>query len=719
MNKFEPILKTADVLSISTKNLEYGSDSNLKLEEDFELMALSGLVYPLNSRPALYSFSNQSLPIFKEKLDDLKGEWVAILADKDRTTFKIISDYFGFQSVFYRLDEISKSRRQLTVSTSYNSLIEYSKNNALPCSINEEQFYLSMAARNIRLRTAFSSKTFCREINLLKVDEYLYFDSIKNVFKVQNRPFLFDPLGRSYEELIKSGVDKAKQDIKSISHFYKDKRLFLSGGRDSRIVLALLSSLGLNEEYSISSANPSNFSGYSKEVIQNDLYVSNYLAHEYKMKFSHMREHIRLELDFEESLKGVLSHWSQFSWIIKPMKRAMLPKNTYLTLRGGGGELIRASAASRKAIIDVKKNNPNFDILCIDDQVNELFDLFVNAESIPNEYLDKCRILFSEAFIFNKDFSLEQNIDWHYHYYRNRVHFGQYISSFGRNEITFHPLMQKELFYAANCHELTSRREGRVCYDIIESLDPLLNYITFDDGFWPNTTLYKSPSLKDLRSSDLREYYKVQAKNSHFLKSPIVINKVRETSLGSFSQYELYIKVINILFELLYERKYTIQNITNIIKNLNYGKVSSLELFMKLIDYKNHAQEYSTYYNLITINNFFEKKYFEKNNYEENLLSDYQSCFRNFSYDISENEGLILQVNFDSKFEDIFDNIEYAFYLYEDEKILERKWYSKNNLFRHTLLKKGKIYFIRIFIRFILEKEAMEPIIIDSDVIKK
>ncbi|WP_193010951.1 hypothetical protein, partial [Psychrobacter aquimaris] len=347
-------------------------------------------------------------------------------------------------------------------------------------------------------------------------------------------------------------------------------------------------------------------------------YVSNFLAQKYKMKFSQLGEHVKLDLSPEESLESVLSHWSQFSWTIKPLNRAIFPKNVYLTLRGGGGELIRASAASRKAIVDIEKNNSSFSVLDIASQVDDLFDLFVSTDSIPSEYIDKCRVLFSESFIFDKNYSLEQNIDWHYHYYRNRSHFGQYISFYARNEVTFHPLMQKEFFYAANCIDLTARREGKVCYDIIEKLEPQLNKITFDDGFWPHIAYSKEPHLeflKDDSNKSLKNYYKTQDENAVFLRNPIALNRAENKLKDSFSKHELYIFAINSLFELVYDSKYKVQNVINIINNMNYGKSSSTEIFMKLIDYQNLTKQYRTYCNLLSINKGFERKYLKNLSY--------------------------------------------------------------------------------------------------------
>jgi hypothetical protein len=727
MNLLNPVIKTADLITISCKLNSEEKTNIIDSEpynystESYSVFAFSGLVYPINSQPKLYNFSDCSLPNFSEDLDDLKGQWAAVLTNEKQSMFKIVADYFGFQSVFYRYDIIDEGHSQLSVSTSYNSLIEYSKNNLLSCTFNEEQFYLAMGATNVHLRTAFSTQSFCREIKLLGVDETLSFDTLEDIFKVHKKEFISDSEERSYEELISVGVKKAKKDIASLANFYEDKRIFLSGGRDSRMVLALLSSLGIESDFTTAMGNPQNLSGLAKRVVEKDLYVSTYLANEFGMKHSKFSEHLRLNLDFEKSLERILSHGAQFAWTIAPSNRITMPTHSYLALRGGGGELFRAHDTSREAIAELQTKYPDFNALDFDTQVDALFNLYINIKTIPSNYVVRCKDLFVESFVFNKEFSLEQNIDWHFDYYRNRVHFGHYISSFSKNELAFHPLMQKEFLYAANHYNIDDRRSGKICYDIIEKLNPELNKITFDNGHWSHIDTNFGPTLEELsKDTELyKEYYKVQVKNSALANKPVDINKYEIEPEQNISRYKIYNLAINSLLELVFEHKYTVNHIEQIIKNIHSGNASPVEVFLKYIDYKNAFEEYKTSCNSLSVNVPVKRKYLDYFNLEspEKLLSIKKEPFKNLDYTLIVSENLYFKVNLSSKFDELFDKVEYAFYLHENGKVLDKCWYGEKSEYCYNNLDKGKRYVVHFFLKIFIDGKNFNPIIVRSDFI--
>lgn len=724
MNFLNPVIKTADLITIGCKLRGKKKENIIDYDysvEDYSLFAMSGLIYPVDSQPKMYSFSNCSLPVFDDNLDDLKGQWAAILANESQNIFKIVADYFGFQSVFYRYDIIDEDTSQLSISTSYNSLVEYSKNNLLSCTFNEEQFYLAMGATNVHLRTAFSTQSFCREIKLLGVDEFLFFDNLNNIFKVHKKEFIRDPDERSYEELLSVGIDKAKKDIASLVNFYEDKRIFLSGGRDSRMVLALLSSLGVEKDFTTTMSNPRNLSGLAKSVVQKDLYVSTYLANKFDMKQSQFKKHLRLNLNFEDSLKRVLSHGAQFAWTMAPSNRVTMPTHSYLALRGGGGELFRAHDTSREAIVELQKKYPDINALDFESQVEALFDLYINIEAIPSNHIDQCKKLFAESFVFDKNFSLEQNIDWHFDYYRNRVHFGHYISSFSKNELAFHPLMQKEFLYAASHYDIDERRHGKICYDIIERLNPELNRITFDNGYWEQVDTSFGPTLEELGIDKelYKEYYDFQGKNTALANTPVDINKYEIATEENISRYRLYNLAINSLLELVYEEKYTFKHIGQIIKNLHSGKASPIEIFLKYVDYKNAHEDYNTACNLLTENVPTLRKYLNCLSPEisENLLSTKKKYFENLNYTVVVDDRLFFKVNFNSKFYDSFDKVEYAFYLYENGRVLDKCWYSEKNEYYYTSVEKGKRYIVHFFLKIFVDGKAFSPIIVRSNFI--
>lgn len=725
MNFYNPIIRTADIIVINGKDSVSKSITNYNSnKKKFYSECVSGLLYPLGEQPAYYNFYDILERKAESFFEELSGEWVAILKSNSGDEYKVIADHFGLQSVFYRYDINDIKTPKLIVSTNYNSLIEYSKDNSLPCSFNAEQFYLAMAGSNVLMRSAFSTSSFCNEINLLGADQYLYFDAHRRSFRVEKKSFLYDPYNRTYNELIGSGIEKAKQKILSLSQYFDDKRLFLSGGRDSRIVLGLLKSIGLNNNFSVSMGNPRNLSGKAREVVQKDLYVASYLADQYNMNYSEVKDHLRVNLDFKDALSMFLSHSSQLSWTGIPNNRVTFPSTEYLSLRGGGGELFGATNNSIQTIQALQKIDPNILETSFENQVEALFNLYVNINIIPNKHLDNCRNLFYSSFAFDKNYSLEQNIDWHYYYYRNRVHFGHYISSFSKNETTYHPLMQKEFLYAASFHSLESRRDAVICHDILNLLDPELSRVTFDNGYskFVDKASRTGPTVEQLEKDyNYNKYYEVQRKNSLLINRPIDINNYSIEKEQAFSKYRTYILAINTLFELYFEKVFDIIQLKGAIDNMHAGKASPTGMYLRFLEYKNIYEDYRVSSNKVEVNKKFTKKYLDKRNISKpiELLSVDKKYYKYLSYSVEEDNGLTFKVLLSDEFLKAFEKVEYAFYLYEDGKIIDKFFYTSNNIYRYPSFDKGSRYKIFFFLKLFINNERPTIVVLRSDFLDK
>ena len=198
MSIYDPIIKTADIFTIGSVDNSLVS----KVEPERWLVKnMSGLTYPLDSDPAYYNFCD-NLNFEESFIEDLSGQWVAVTKSINSETYKILTDHFGFQSVFYRYDITGPFSSNLVISTSYSSLLQYSKVQGLPSNLNNAQFYLAMSSSNLLLRSAFSTNTFCKEIKLLGANEYLLFKAAENNLEIRSKDFLYDVHHRSFDELM-------------------------------------------------------------------------------------------------------------------------------------------------------------------------------------------------------------------------------------------------------------------------------------------------------------------------------------------------------------------------------------------------------------------------------------------------------------------------------------------------------------------------------------
>lgn len=717
MNIFDPIIKTSDVLAISNVNDFIMSKNEPQI---WFVKYISGLTYPLDMKPIYYNFCD-SLNFTEKFIDDLSGQWVAVLKSANNKDYKVITDHFGFQSVFYRYDRTNLANSKLVISTSYSALLQYSKEHSLPCNFNEAQFYLAMASSNLLLRSAFSTNTFCKEISLLGANEYLIFKAAENSLEIKNKPFLYDTHNRSFDELVDTGIEKSIQKIKSLSKFYDDKRIYLSGGRDSRMVLGLLKSAGITNSYTVSSSNPRSAKGASKKVIENDLYVSQYLTEKYQMSFSEIQEkYYRVNLDFEQSLDRVLVQSAQFSWNTLPSNRVTFPSNEYLSLRGGGGEFFRATNNAMRTISSLKEEDAKILHRSIEDQAEALFNLYVNVDSIPKEYYDECKQIFYNSFIFDDTSTLEQNIDWHFLHYRNRIHFGHLITSYSKNEVTHHPLMQKEFLFASTFYDLETRRNDFICHDILNRLDPDLPKVSFDDGYSKNVSKEDrlGLSVNDMATAqDYSEYYNTQQKNLLIMNNPFDLNNYSIKKVDMISKYRVYLLAINMLFELYVNKVFDAYQIESIVNNIFLGKVSPTELYLKSLQYKIFEECYSVHYNLVRVNSSFEKKYLSSmpKTEDKNLLNKEKDYYKHVTYTLEIENGIKAAIYLSNSFIKNFVKVSYAYYLYENGKIIHKEFYIEENSYIYYGVNKGSKYSVIFFLKLYLNNNNSVIIRVRSD----
>lgn len=480
------------------------------------------------------------------------------------------------------------------------------------------------------------------------------------------------------------------------------------------MVLGLLKYAGLTNDYTVESSNPRAAKGEAKKVIENDLYVSQYLTDRYQMRFNEINEnYYRVNLDFEQSLDRVLSHSSQLSWSMQPSNRVTFPSSEYLSLRGGGGELFRATSHGAKAIALLKDKDDLILHKAMSDQVEALFNLYVNVDSIPKRYQEECRQIFYNSFIFDDSKSLDQNIDWHFLHYRNRIHFGHIIVSYSKNEITHHPLMQKEFLYASTFYSLESRREDLICHNVLDRLDPALKKVSFDDGYSERILEEDrlGPSIEDMATTqDYSKYYDQQKNNILKINKPLDLNSYSIQNTEMFSRHRVYLLAINMLFEFFIEKVFDAYQVESIVNNIFAGNVSPTELYLKSIQYKNIEEDYPVYANLVKINNSFEKNYLthvlsdnvELSDHNIKLLDKNKAYYNHVTYSLVVSDKLEANITLSDRFKKHFTRVEYAFYLYENGKISDKYFYTTKNSYTYTKVSKSNKYSIIFFLKLFI-----------------
>jgi len=137
--------------------------------------------------------------------------------------------------------------------------------------------------------------------------------------------------------------------------------------------------------------------------------------------------------------------------------------------------------------IDTEDSSVNKDSLLLDNLFNKLSNngLSESAKTLGIKSLNDSISTIPGATVFEK-------LSNHYLWFRNRFHYG--ISNYNAydNAIEWSPYQSADLLKAAIGTPFDFRVKKNVMFDIADQLVPLLNFIEFDDGKWPDSLLSRS-----------------------------------------------------------------------------------------------------------------------------------------------------------------------------------------------------------------------------------
>jgi hypothetical protein len=457
---------------------------------DFSGQLLTGILFDSNHSGPIdgkFDVVGYTLEAAKESY----GEWSGLFQSKDGSVV-VAADSFGYSPLYYTVIPQGKGTIDLLVANSIQCIAGELRNTGRHSNLSPEYVALLLGTEASFAHTAFSSTTLNPEIKLCEPGQGIYASAdgwgIIDLYRDSGSTL-------SYDVLLDKGIDRAVlglQRMGEISTEVAKIQLRLSGGKDSRAVLALSMVAGIDDKLSVYTVNPATASSsYASKVLKKDLTIANYLTERYSLSNSANIDMTKWSVAPDEHLARWQRFRSNYNFKYRPRSVAGTFDQPYIDLYGGGGETFRTFwSVFFENLVALK------DVDWSPEQEA------ANARSVfrwlyPERNLEGAlRRNAEEQFVSDLNLDHYQSfadaIDAHYTRFRNRGHFATARSSVESNVWTGLPLSQPEFVKASEFLSLDDRRDGRILFDIIERTESKLNRIEFESGLWPERFIASS-----------------------------------------------------------------------------------------------------------------------------------------------------------------------------------------------------------------------------------
>lgn len=411
-----------------------------------------------------------------DELADASGEWMAIARDSNSQNcrFLVFGDASGFCPIFYSILPDSG----VIVSDSFHGVVRGIKESGSDVTLNIAHYVTSITAHHLHFENPSVEQTMANEIYILRRDQAL--EVKKDELNFIPRSLLGDANRvDNYESALSHGVESLTRSLQSLSQDPElIKTINLSGGVDSRMALSFITTAGLESEFSINSSDPRTWHNPStRETIERDVAIANQIRSDLDMSWAEKDNSSLLQFDFQDSLAFHQGFRSNFSFNFRPNFGHSIFETPRLTIRGGGGELLRATATGGKISTQIQQIYTN--------------DVSSNVELVKKWYLRRsptdgiARDLIEKYFsglghLFRGD-SLEESLNTYYQNTRNRTHFGHLRQSHTTNNTSIHLLANSYFIRAGELLPFEVKKNGKLVKDIFAHTDPSLLQYEFEN----------------------------------------------------------------------------------------------------------------------------------------------------------------------------------------------------------------------------------------------
>lgn len=410
------------------------------------------------------------------------GEWIGVFESALTGEKVLCSDYVGYGQLHYSMVRGHRSLGNVLVAgTSIRGVVSALQSMGVPVTPSFATLIPSLVSSNNIFRTRWSRDTFAAEISVLGSDEMLRVGAEGCI--VSRRPEI--PYGEDYDTLLRRGLERAIGSIASATRSGVPVQLSLSGGKDSRALLAMAAAGGVASDLRISTAVPSGGPGSSRDIISKDYELACRLVEKMGGTWWQDESTVRRGVSFEEDL----AYWQDFrsngSFEFRSRTTVSEPVQRW-TLVGIGGELLRSYVGAQ-----YRSNYPGW--WSRSEGVSEsaerdaaaLFDVICPRFDLDDEVYEASRRAFVSSLMIGEAGGIVERLDRGYYEYRNRSHAGTGRYQLPLGVRTLYPLVQPEFIAASRLLEAEDAEGGRVLFDLIEMTVPELHSLPYASPPWP------------------------------------------------------------------------------------------------------------------------------------------------------------------------------------------------------------------------------------------
>lgn len=413
---------------------------------------------------------------------DANGEWLAIFrSSDDPTQLLVLTDAFGFQSLFHSL--VDGEIPQLVLGTSARA-VAFRRNSAgQGFSPDWPQILGNLATTDPWASTISSDRTSDVSTRVMKPFQMLIIrDGVATIGP--RTDFVRDPEA-DYSTLISRGIANAVGQLRTLAKSpFASRRINLSGGKDSRLMFALLHAAESTADFDVRTLDPAAWSApAARDGLTQDLLIADALRRRYGMSWWQDQGFRTETVDPLEPLESWQRFNSSLNYRYRLIRSWTARDGMVAELRGASGETYREYWSyywKRHSRFAEVSGTP--DTFAEDARV--LFEEIYSLDLIPDDLVEQTFEHFLDSLRGTGKSDILDAGDRHFSLYRNRAHFGTTFQFALDGTLPIFPLNQVAFVRAGDLLAPQTRRDGAVFFDVIEAIAPELNDLPFDSKQW-------------------------------------------------------------------------------------------------------------------------------------------------------------------------------------------------------------------------------------------
>lgn len=471
------LLNEISYAAIDTRamSLQY---STLNVDPQFiPVVSVGGIVMDAERHWSLTHSDTLPSPCTVGDIADSSGEWTALAEqrDGDHSRYLAFSDYAGFAPIFYAFIP----GKAVVLSSSFSGAVQGLRTLGGRITLNLGNYLTLITGRARTFETLIASETMANEIHILRPGEALSVEH-QSVTIVDREPLSSAATLNNYDEALTAAVEYTSRTISNVMSNNRGvvPLITLTGGVDSRLVFALLNTTEFLPDFRVWTMDPRDKRDPNqRRVFTADVEISNQIRKSYGLSWMSDWKREKVSASLIETLSRHQSYYSNYFFQFYTAKHIQLEKDPILTLRGGGGEILRGSSNARVS------NNKFDEYVAAGGELEDgkwAADNFLERSFLTNELRPISQDYLAKQISNEALSSLREKLDSYYKNHRNRAHFGHHRVSEGKKDHILQVLSNPYLQRLVDLSSYDYVSSNGIILDLFNATEPDLRKFPFE-----------------------------------------------------------------------------------------------------------------------------------------------------------------------------------------------------------------------------------------------